>query len=74
MVPALRCGRTRHLSVWGEEPRDIMDSVGQCLSVDEMVRMCVRAMWPLYPGVFMSLLCMWQTVSCAARPLREGRP
>jgi hypothetical protein len=30
-------------------------------------------MWPMYPGVFMTLW-RWQTVSFAAWDLREGRP
>jgi hypothetical protein len=42
--------------VGGEEPREMMDFVGQWLYVVEMVWMCVLALWPLYPGVFI-ILC-----------------
>jgi hypothetical protein len=73
MVPASRWARTMHRSVGGEKLPDMMDSVGRWLHVVEMVRMCARAMWPMYPGVFM-ILWRCQTVSCAAWALREGRP
>jgi hypothetical protein len=71
-VSASRWARTRHRSAGGEL-RDMMDSVGQWVYVVEMVRMCVLAMWPLYPGVFI-ILWRYHTVSCAAWALREGRP
>jgi hypothetical protein len=38
-----------------DEPRDVMDSVGQWLYVVEIVRMCFLAVWPLYLGVFINL-------------------
>jgi hypothetical protein len=41
--------------VGGEEPCDMMDSLGMLLSVVEMVWICVLAMWPLYQGVFIIL-------------------
>jgi hypothetical protein len=46
MVHASRWARTRHRSVGGEVMPDMMDSVGQCVYVVEMVRVCVVAMWP----------------------------
>ena len=73
MVPASRWALTRHLSVGGVEWPDMMDSVGQWEYVVETVRMCARAMWPRYPELFMTMW-RWQTVSCAAWALREGRP
>jgi hypothetical protein len=56
MVLASRWARTRHLSVGREALRDMMDSVGQWLYVVKMVRMCVLAMWPMYPWVI--LICL----------------
>jgi hypothetical protein len=50
MVPASRWTLTRHLSVGGVELRVMIESVGQLEYVVEMVRICVRAMWPRYPG------------------------
>jgi hypothetical protein len=73
MVPASRWARTMHRTVGGEELPHMMDSVGQWEYVVYMVRMCARAIWPRYPGLFM-ILGRWQTVSCAAWALREGRP
>jgi hypothetical protein len=55
MVPASRWACTRHRSVGGEELPDMMDLVGQWEIVVDMVRMCARAMWPLYTGLFMIL-------------------
>jgi hypothetical protein len=46
-LPASRWARTRHLSVGGEEPCDMMNFVGQWLYVVEMVWMCALTMWPL---------------------------
>jgi hypothetical protein len=47
MVTASRWARTRHVSVGGEEPRDMMEYVGQWLYVVGTVLMCVLAMWSL---------------------------
>ena len=55
MVPGSRWARTRHRNVGGEVLPNMIDSVGHWVYVVEIVRMCVMAMWPLYPGVFMSL-------------------
>jgi hypothetical protein len=52
---------------------DIMDSMGQWEYVVEILCMWALAIWPLYPGEF-RVLWRWQTVSCAAWALREGRP
>jgi hypothetical protein len=41
--------------VVGEVLLVMMDSVGQWTYVVEMVRMCVLAMWPMYPEVFVIL-------------------
>jgi hypothetical protein len=41
--------------VGGDVPRDMMDFVGQCLYVVEMVWMCALAMCPLYTSVFIVL-------------------
>jgi hypothetical protein len=43
MVPASRWARTRHRSVGGEVLRDMVDYMGHCLYVAEMVWMCVLA-------------------------------
>jgi hypothetical protein len=48
--------------VCGKAVLVMMDFVGQLVYVVEMVRICVLAMWPMYPGVFM-ILCRWRTVS-----------
>jgi hypothetical protein len=50
-MPASRWAR----SVGGEEPRDMIDCEGQWLQVVEMVWICVLAILPVYPGVYMIL-------------------
>jgi hypothetical protein len=45
------------MSVGGDEPRDMMDCVGQWVYAVEMVWTCILAMWPRWPWVFM-ILCM----------------
>jgi hypothetical protein len=46
-VPASRWARTRHRKVGGEEPRDMIDSMGHWLYAVAMEWMCILAMWLL---------------------------
>jgi hypothetical protein len=55
IMPTSRWARSRLLSVGGENLSDMIDSVGQWEYVVEMVCMWALAMWPLYPGEFMTL-------------------